>query len=352
MFRLREAGRGDNASLIALTKACPMQGNISLRIDRDPDFFALFQLRGPGKVMLVEQKGRALGCISLSMQNLFVEGNVRRALYLADLKVHPEFRRSRVAFLLMKAAKEFSQAQAAELAFLVTPEGNFPLLSLLKGRSIFPAFEEWARFKVCEFRPKKYRDGGSRPMRKEEAGEVYALWKETQAGFEMGKQSGERDFWEQERQKGTKVWVKEKEGRIVAAGSLFDTQAFKQNVVIGMPLGLRLGVGMQRMLSRVLPMTALPTMGQAIRMLNVGFWAESAEHSQEAMLLFRDFLAQAWREGYSFLSMAWDQNDSRLGSFQNYSHYKFSSVLMATRLSLEKDTERPQAAFTLDFSLV
>ena len=46
---IREAVETDNEALLALTRATPMDGTISLRIDRDPDFFALLRLRGPAE---------------------------------------------------------------------------------------------------------------------------------------------------------------------------------------------------------------------------------------------------------------------------------------------------------------
>ena len=45
-FVIRDAKVSDNEGLIALAAACPMVGEISLRIDRGPSFFALNRLEG------------------------------------------------------------------------------------------------------------------------------------------------------------------------------------------------------------------------------------------------------------------------------------------------------------------
>ena len=45
-FVVRDATPADNADLIALSAACAMSGDIGLRIDRRPDFFALNRLEG------------------------------------------------------------------------------------------------------------------------------------------------------------------------------------------------------------------------------------------------------------------------------------------------------------------
>ena len=45
-LRLRDATLNDNDALIELTAACTMHGDIALRMDRSPDFFALNRLEG------------------------------------------------------------------------------------------------------------------------------------------------------------------------------------------------------------------------------------------------------------------------------------------------------------------
>jgi hypothetical protein len=43
---VREAVHDDDAALRAIAASCPMEGDITLRITRDPDFFQLNRLEG------------------------------------------------------------------------------------------------------------------------------------------------------------------------------------------------------------------------------------------------------------------------------------------------------------------
>src|SRR5205085_616723 len=62
-FVIRDATPADNADLIALSAACAMTGDIELRIDRHPEFFALNRLEGQRwRVGVAELMGRVVGC--------------------------------------------------------------------------------------------------------------------------------------------------------------------------------------------------------------------------------------------------------------------------------------------------
>ena len=80
-----------------------MDGAISLRIDRDPDFFALLRLRGKGKVFVAARGRQVIGCVSVALRTAYISGLPETIAYIGDMKVHPRFSGSRVAVLLIKA---------------------------------------------------------------------------------------------------------------------------------------------------------------------------------------------------------------------------------------------------------
>ena len=63
-IEIRQASEADNEGLLKLTRITPMAGAISLRIDREPDFFALLRLRGRNKVFVATRGQEVVGCIS------------------------------------------------------------------------------------------------------------------------------------------------------------------------------------------------------------------------------------------------------------------------------------------------
>jgi hypothetical protein len=100
---VREARPADNRALIALAAACSMDGAISLRVDREPDFFALNALEGNAwRVGVAEDGDTVIGCVAASRRLVWMNGVPSTMGYASDLKVHPEYRGSGAADLLAR----------------------------------------------------------------------------------------------------------------------------------------------------------------------------------------------------------------------------------------------------------
>ena len=128
--RAREAEPGDNDGLVALSVACPMEGDIALAVDRAPDFFALNRLEGTswrvGVVDRANGSGGVVGCIAVAERTVYCDGEPTSAMYVSDLKVHPDHRGSTVADTLSAWAQEVcvETGGADVLVFLTVLAGN------------------------------------------------------------------------------------------------------------------------------------------------------------------------------------------------------------------------------------
>ena len=72
MIEYRLANKSDNIKLLELTSSVSMDGDISLRIDRNPDFFKILELRGESLVVIAEENQKIIGavCSSLLIEKL------------------------------------------------------------------------------------------------------------------------------------------------------------------------------------------------------------------------------------------------------------------------------------------
>jgi len=70
----REANPNDNEGLLKLTRECPMDGEISLIIDRQPDFFKLLKLKGVFKTFVAEDSDQLIGSISIVSEEVRIRG--------------------------------------------------------------------------------------------------------------------------------------------------------------------------------------------------------------------------------------------------------------------------------------
>ena len=140
-FVLRDATAADNEQLIGLAAACPMVGDVSLRIDRGPDFFALSRLEGARwKVGVVERDKVIVGCVAISERLSYVNGRESRTGYASDLKVHPAHRDTRIADELSKyAERESADLPPAAPVLITVLAGNRSMERRLSGPRGVPA---------------------------------------------------------------------------------------------------------------------------------------------------------------------------------------------------------------------
>ena len=102
---VREAHAGDGAALLALARACPMRGDITLQVEREPDFFAMDRLLGdPWQVAVAERGDVVVGCIAVAARETYLHGRPARTTYVGDLKVHPAHRDGAAADALIRHA--------------------------------------------------------------------------------------------------------------------------------------------------------------------------------------------------------------------------------------------------------
>lgn len=129
-LQVRDATAADNEALVALAARCPMNGHLSLCLDRAPDFFALNRLAGdPWRVGVIDgddgtgQTG-PVACIAVARRRVYLNGHPADAGYVGDLKVHPAFRRRGAARALagwaIESAREMAGPDAVLFATVLT----------------------------------------------------------------------------------------------------------------------------------------------------------------------------------------------------------------------------------------
>jgi hypothetical protein len=94
-FDVRAAGRSDDADLRHLLRTNPMEGEISVSLEREPDVFLSGSVGGHRQDAVVARdaaSGRVAGMASRSVYDGFLNGVPRSIGYLGQLRVSREFR--------------------------------------------------------------------------------------------------------------------------------------------------------------------------------------------------------------------------------------------------------------------
>jgi GNAT superfamily N-acetyltransferase len=152
-FTVRDACAADNDALVALAASCPMEGDIALRMDRAPNFFALNRLEGDAWQVGVAVDGddRVVGCVAAARRQVWLNGVEATTGYVGDLKVHPAARRTGVADPLTAYARETCATLCGDDApVLVTIlAGNEAMERRVRGPRGMPVLARFATLRVA-----------------------------------------------------------------------------------------------------------------------------------------------------------------------------------------------------------
>lgn len=146
---IRQAIQSDNRDLLALAASCSMRGDMTLRFQREPDYFALNRLEGRDwSVDVIDAEDRIAGCVGTSMRDVYINGSPMRTGYVGDLKVHPAHRNLETADALSNHASARMDALPSGTPSLITVlAGNKAMEKRLSGERGLTPFDWLAKIR-------------------------------------------------------------------------------------------------------------------------------------------------------------------------------------------------------------
>ena len=335
---IREATDTDNEALLALTRATPMGGRIALRIDREPDFFALLRARGDAVVYVATHEQKVIGCLSAAVHTAYVRGTLEKIAHVGDMKVHPVFRGRGVTLRLIAALQAHLQSNSVDVCFSLVADGNKPVMTIAEGKHGTPAQVQLGRFFVDELIPspfrRKSRSYSIEPACEQDLPEIARILDRHSQKRNFAPPidlDDVRKFMEPAGPESFRsMLVARKAGRVAATLSVEDTRNWRQNVLIGLPPALRIATSVLRVLAFPIPGLSVPKVGSQLSMLYVRFMG-CAEGCEEALRpLIAEARAQAYRRKFTFLSVGLHERDPLRFVVQGIPRFTFTSRSMAT----------------------
>ena len=87
-MQARYAVRDDGPALCELFASISMEADLHLSVERDPDFFKLYEIqRAEHRTIVLEDEGRLLGMGAILGRDAWIDGELGRVGYLGDLRV-------------------------------------------------------------------------------------------------------------------------------------------------------------------------------------------------------------------------------------------------------------------------
>lgn len=330
MLRIRKAIEPDNEGLIALTRLTPMKGLISLRIDRKPDFFRLLRQRGDNNIVFIAEDEAAaiVGSFSATRQLFDTGGHTVPVYYLCDLKIHPQYQSSTLAFRLVQCMYKWLQQNNADLLFCTAASGNTPVTSFFNGRAGIPTFSNCGQFNIYQLLPKPFNDASQCKPRLATA-ELSGFYKSFYSRYFFHPLVNQVELCSN---------FTEEHNGITAAVSLYDPGLLKQNVVINYPFSTAMLLQALKAAKHLFDLPAIPQKGEALRILYVRYLAFANGFQHQVIPLLRKARQFAFQNNYHFLSVAAHERDIVLQKLiAPYKQFTFRSNAFVCSLKNNKE---------------
>jgi hypothetical protein len=359
-IEIRPANEDDNEGLLALTRAAPMAGTISIRIDREPDFFALLRLRGNGKVFAAVRAGEIVGCFSAAIRTVYVSGIPESVAYVGDMKVNPRFAGNRIASRLIYELEDYLRSIKNDLCFSVVAKGNNRAMPLFKDRRGVQ-WTNMGRFLVDELVPSpimpRSKGCSIQPAESADLPEITRLldgvYRSRQFAPRLSEEEVERSFSNSGENPFFGIFVARTKERIVATLTLQDMREAKRNVLIGAPVVLRGALGLLRIVSAAVPNFCVPRIGEPLRLLCVRHIACEDGHLAALKCLLEIARVEAFRRRFTFLVIGLHERDPLRAVVHGIPRFTFSSLGLATGLITPERLEWLSRGIAFeDFALV
>lgn len=326
---IREGVRSDNEGLVALSSLVPMKGKLTIRVDRKPDFFGLLEARGNSFVIVAEANCRIVGSLSVSAVPVYLNGTIDVAYYLADFKVHSDFRKSKLGLDLAEAAINKLHLKHANLLFTAVIEGNKTVASFLNGSSYWPPAIDAGRFNVYQIIPASALKSNPKYLLNESLSDSSCVnfFNDFAKDFCFAPVLDESSF------ENTTLLTALCGNELVAAICLVDAGANKQERLAQLPFYMKEGLKIANVSRAVFSTTRLPQLNEEIKILYVRAFACKEGHESALKLLFSRARNIAFESNFHFLAVGihernpWRKILSGLQKFTFKSNMYISSMV-------------------------
>ena len=332
MIQIRLATPKDNEQLIALTASSGMSGEVALRIDRQPDFFRLLEMRGKSNVFVALDGPMIVGSLSVSQQQVYLGGEIHPLLYIGDLKIAKGYRNKGLGGQLCDEMANYATSIDADLAFLNVAKGNNKPFSFFKNRPGFPDFTNIGVFNIHQLIGKKQkRQLISNPIKSVEVtDELLAFFNVQHAKYELG------NVITKEMLVGSELFSIQEGNMIVAAMCLTDTMHVKQNVVTQMSWSMKILLKAINHISEVAGISKMPALQTPVRLLYIKYLAVDQQDKKMVLAMINHARNIAYERSYSFASISLHEKDPLNRSIKGLLNLTFNSIGMLISLKDHK----------------
>lgn len=316
----------DDAEVRRLLRENPMRGQISLSLEREPNYFADSGIPGEEKrTIIARDTGRVAAVGTCTTRERFVNGKPARVGYLGGLRLDATYEGR---FDILRRGYEFFRelqtSEPADFYFTSIAADNLRARSFLeRGIRGMPTYEFVGEFVTLLIPTRRSARGPTssdsnpeiRPGFNGQSPDRFIQFlNEANAAFQFSPcwTAEEMSTLETLGLSKSDFCLHFKEGEIAGCGALWDQRAFKQTVVRGYARPLAFARPMLNAASPVTGQPRLPALGAVLSNAFVSHLAAGKGHEHQMSRLIADLAAMARKCGIELLTLGFAANDFRL----------------------------------------
>lgn len=340
-FRFELATPADEGAIRRLLAENPVPGHISIRYEREPDYFLGCDTMGPFWQLLVarhEPSGALAGIACRATRPLFVNGRVEEVGYLSQLRVAEPFRGRWLlsrGFHRLRELHEDGRVRGY-LATIIAANREAQGLLVQHPRRHFPAFRAVGGLVTLALPLRRGRTarfpgglalhwGDELPL-----GDIVAFWQREGARRQFFPCYSEADFQGSPLTRDfalADLAVACRGSQIVGVMGLWSQGAYKQSIVHGYQGALGWARPLLNLGLRALRLPALPAPGEPLPFAYASFTCIA----QDDPVIFRALLdalyTRAAQRGHTFLMLGLSERAPLLPLARRYPHVPYHSYL-------------------------
>jgi hypothetical protein len=335
-FRFGLAGPDDEPELRALVGSLAMPGAVSVRFEREPDYFLGTTIQGePCDVLIArhEPDGALAGLVVRAERRVFINGEDARIAYIGQIRIAPRFQGR---WLMQRAVLEVAQLRDPALPWFGVIATDNPIArGTIAGRRPpgAPQIEHVAHLRSLAFllHDRGPRGRSTLPVERcSDAGldELVAFLQRHGPDRQLFPVVKREHLAGGQRYRGLHLGdlhLVRRDGAIAGVMASWDQRGYKQEIVAGLASRLRRLRPVYDLLARILGGDRLPTPGEPIRTAFGSLRCVADDDPDVLEALLRSTRAHARRQGQAFLMVGFDERDPQLRTLRRSLHVTYES---------------------------
>jgi hypothetical protein len=308
----------DDANIRRLLRENPMPGQITLTLEREPDYFGDADLPGTEKSTIIANEGGRVVCMgNCSIRERFVNGNRCRVGYLGGLRLDSQaYGRFDILRRGYEFFRELQVEKPADYYFTSIAADNAPARKFLeRGLPGMPAYEFAGEFVTVLLPMKNRASVHTEPEANvQDFSELLDYFNKHGRDYQFAPRwsGGELSTLQSLNLKADDFRVMRNGGRINACAALWDQRAFKQTVIRGYPPWLAMARPAVNFAARIIGRPRLPAVGSVLAHAFISHLAVEPENPDAFIALVAKLRVFAAGRKIEFLTLGFAANDPRL----------------------------------------